>query len=233
MTPIATTSLVEAELLLLAFATGMQDATSFPDYHCFASNQTGNTVLLAVGVLVREKQIFTLSNIGISLAMFVAGTWTSGQLGNALGPRRRLWLLLSSIFQTALVFAAGAMQYTAGAKPEGTIALGVISMLAFSSGCQVAMARGFNVPEITTAMATAAYVDLFIDPRIWKRDNRPRNRRALFLVIIVLGSFAGAFAYAKVGSAFALLMSATGKALVTIGFLFNSGIQEQLADESC
>jgi len=35
---------LEIELLFLAFGIGIQDATTFPDYLCFASNQTGNTV---------------------------------------------------------------------------------------------------------------------------------------------------------------------------------------------
>ncbi|KAF2122263.1 hypothetical protein BDV96DRAFT_640318 [Lophiotrema nucula] len=44
-------SLLEIELYLHALAIGTQDAILFPDFHCFASNQTGNTVLFAVGAL--------------------------------------------------------------------------------------------------------------------------------------------------------------------------------------
>jgi hypothetical protein len=33
-------ALVEFEFLLLAFAAGIQDAVSFPDFHCFASKHT-------------------------------------------------------------------------------------------------------------------------------------------------------------------------------------------------
>lgn len=83
------------------------------------------------------------------------------------------------------------------------------------------MARSLDITEITTAMATAAYVDLFIDPRILRQKNRKRNRRALFLVMLFAGAFAGAFAYKRLGSAFTLLMSAVGKLVVLGAFFFN------------
>lgn len=197
-----------------------------PD-HCFASNQTGNTVLLAVGV-AKLTSLFSLSNIGISLSMFVLGGFLPGQLGNHLGARKRYWLLLTSIFQTILVFVAAAVQYR-GPDPvsdSGPAALAVISMLAFSSGAQVAMARGLNITEITTAMATAAYVDIFIDEKMFEKKNRKRNRRIAFLLSLFAGSFAGAFAYKAHGSPFALVVSGVGKAIVTVSFIANKGLEE-------
>jgi hypothetical protein len=71
----------------------------------------------------------------------------------------------SSIIRTVFEFIAAGIQ-SAGPSPVEDAdghALAVISLLAFSSGGQVAMARGLQVTEITTAMATAAYVDIFID----------------------------------------------------------------------
>ena len=222
-------ALVEAELLILAFATGMQDATTFPDYHCFASNQTGNTVLLAVGAAGIAGSLFSLHNIGVSLSMFVAGALLLGQIGNFVGGRRRVWLLVSNAIQTALVFAAAGLQYRGGdvVEPEGGTALAVIALLAFSSGAQVAMARSVKVPEITTAMATAAWVDLLVDERLFASGNRGRNRRALFLLSMLAGSFAGAFSYQRLGSAFALVISGAGKAVVLFAFLFNPEVGEE------
>ncbi|PVH73403.1 DUF1275 domain protein [Cadophora sp. DSE1049] len=207
-------ALLEAELLLLAFATGIQDATTFPDYQCFASNQTGNTVLLAVGAAGVTGDIFFMRNIGVSLAMFVAGSLIMGQIGHLAGCRKRWWLILSSVLQTAMIFAA-----------SGLIAMGVIALLAFSSGGQVAMARALQITEITTAMATAAYVDLFLDVNMLGKWNRSRDRRVLFLLSLFAGSFAGAFAYSRVGSAFALLISAIGKLVVTAGFVLNRKLE--------
>ena len=213
--------LVETELLLLTFTTGMQDAVSFPDFHCFASNQTGNTVLLATVVAGLTGILVPLPNIGVSLAMFLAGGLIMGQIGNIVGRRRRLWLLLSSTLQTAMVFEASAIQSLNDEHGRKSYDIGVIALLAFSAGAQVAMGRGMEMPEITTAMATAAWVDLVIDPGILAKRNRPRNRRLLFVCALLAGSFVGAFAYGRVGSAFVLLMAGVGKTIVTGGFLIN------------
>lgn len=75
--------------------------------------------------------------------------------------------------------------------------------------------------EISTAMATAAWVDLLVDKEILGRVNRKRNRRVAFLVALVLGCAIGAGIYVRVGSAWALGVSAMGKAVVTGLFLFN------------
>ncbi|KIW16064.1 hypothetical protein PV08_06115 [Exophiala spinifera] len=43
--PIRVDIFAEIELLIVSFCTGIQDVTTFPDYHCFASNQTGMLAL--------------------------------------------------------------------------------------------------------------------------------------------------------------------------------------------
>ena len=153
-----------------------------------------------------------------------------GQLGNHVGCRRRLWLLVSNTLQTTMVFTAIGLQYRNGVSVTGSMTMGVIALLGFSSGAQVAMARSLKITEITTAMATAAWVDVLVDFNILESHNRPRNRRLLFLLSLFAGSFAGAFAYSKVGSAFALLISGVGKVLVTIVFSFNKGMEEDTQD---
>jgi uncharacterized membrane protein YoaK (UPF0700 family) len=212
---------VEFQLLLLTFSTGAQDAISFPDFRCFASNQTGNTVLLAVGLAGYDGNLFDLPNIGISLAAFIVGALVTGQIGSVTGPRRRAWLLLAGLIQTAMVFAAASVQFVHGAERTGPWALGVIALLAFSSGSQVAGARAMQLPEITTAMATAAWVDLVIDPKVLAVPNRSRDRRALFLVALIAGSFAGAFMRSRIGSPLGLVVSGIGKSLVTAAILVN------------
>ena len=83
------------------------------------------------------------------------------------------------------------------------------------------MVRGLQITEITTAMATAAYVDIFIDGKMFEKRNRGRNRRIAFLVSLFTGSFAGAFAYKALGSPFALVVSGLGKAIVTVSLVAN------------
>lgn len=87
------------------------------------------------------------------------------------------------------------------------------------------MARGLGITEITTAMATAAYVDLVADPKLLVRQNRKRNRRIAFLVTLTLGAFAGAFAHRGVNSAFGLLLSSGIKVGVMVAMGFNRRVE--------
>ncbi|KAI0017658.1 hypothetical protein F4780DRAFT_583155 [Xylariomycetidae sp. FL0641] len=221
--PVRASGFTEFELVFLTFCTGIQDAISFPDYHCFASNQTGNTVFLMLAIVLPELngEQFILENIGAALGFFLAAGWMTGQLSHIIGARRRLWLVVCNLIQTILVFVAGAVQYHYGTHLRGPSAVAVISLLAFAAGSQVVQSRSFKMTEISTAMATAAWVDLMIDPGIFKLKNRPRTRRVMFLIALVAGSLVGAGIYRAAGSAIALFVSAAGKAVVTGMYFFN------------
>ena len=223
--------LAETELLILTFCTGIQDATTFPDYHCFASNQTGNTVMLAMAVVLPEVtgELFITKNIGVALGFFLAAGWITGQMGHFVGPRSRLWIVFCNLIQSILVFIAAAIQYAYGVELEGPRTLVVIALLAFAAGSQVVLSRALAITEISTAMATAAWVDLLVDPNLLAAKNRPRNRRAIFLAAIVAGAFFGAGIYRSLGSATAVLFSGIGKLIVTIMFLFNRAEKLQMS----
>ncbi|KAL2022782.1 hypothetical protein VTK56DRAFT_4598 [Thermocarpiscus australiensis] len=243
----------ELELVILTFCIGVQDAVSFPDFHCFASNQTGNTVFLMLAVVLPEMNgdMFVTANIGVALGLFLAAAWLTGQLGHVIGARRRLWLVLCNLTQTCLVFAAAGVQYwyvgsgvsflagsgnktvvvvdTAGGSGSSTSStLVAIGLLAAAAGSQVVQSRSLRMPEISTAMATAAWVDLLIDRDLFALRNRPRNRRLGFLGALILGSLAGAFIFRRLGSAAALVVSGAGKMLVTVMFLFNEAEREKV-----
>jgi uncharacterized membrane protein YoaK (UPF0700 family) len=219
--------LLESELVLLSFATGIQDAASWSDYGCFASNQTGNGLFLAIGAAKLEGSAYSLSHVGMSsLGAFLAGGWAVGQIGNLVGVRKRLWLVASSAFQTALVYAAAAIQYNLPIPQGSPAALAGIFLLAFSSGAQVALGRSLKITDITTAMATAAFIDVVADPDVLKIQNRQRNRRVIFLLMLVAGCFVGAFAQAAVNSTFIIILCAVCKTIVTFAFLTNKPIEK-------
>ena len=71
-------------------------------------------------------------------------------------------------------------------------------------------------------MATAAWVDLMIDPHLFqvRGTNRGRNRRISFLLALVAGGFLGATLYRFAGSDHALMVSAVGKMVVGMAYLF-------------
>ncbi|MCJ1329591.1 hypothetical protein MMC10_006271 [Thelotrema lepadinum] len=230
-TPIRVDTFIEVQLLILTLSTGIQDADSFPNFHCFASNQTGNTVLLALGLSGYKSNVFDIHNVAVSLSLFLTGALLTGQVLHRLGKRRRGWQFLSNLLQTMMVIGAASMQFAQGAQQTGPWALGSIALLAFSSGSQVATARAMQIPEITTAMATAAWVDLVIDPRLVVVKNHSRNRRALFLAALAGGSFVGAVMHLQTGSSWALLVSGILKAGVSVMVLISKPhqVEEQRA----
>ncbi|MCJ1404957.1 hypothetical protein MMC11_008183 [Xylographa trunciseda] len=227
---IANDLFLEAELMMLAFATGIMDVVTFPDYRVFASNQTGNTALLAVGALGIGGDIISLQHVGVSLGFFAAGGLLSGQLGNLFGCQRRSWLFVTNLVQTALVFGAAVLHAHTDQRPNEAMDLVIIGLLASASGGQVAVARTVHIPEVTTAMVTSAYIDFLVDPKVLRLNNRPRNRRLVFVCCLILGSFVGAIAYIYVNPGFALYISALGKLLVCVALLFNPGRKSSAVD---
>jgi uncharacterized membrane protein YoaK (UPF0700 family) len=223
---------IETQMMVLALAAGINDATTFSDYHVFVSNQTGNTALLAVGALGIGDGTVELSNIGFSLGLFVVGGLVFGQAGDFLGRRRKIWLITTNVLQTAVMFAAAALRHWLPDTREGGPAWAVISLLALSSGGQVAMARTINLPQIPTAMVTSAYVDFLVDPDILKLHNRPRNRRLFFVVSLLVGSFIGAVAYRYVEPSLSLFLAACCKTIVSVSFFFNPELDEGEVDEA-
>lgn len=213
--------LLELELVILSVAVGINDATTFSNYHVFASNQTGNTVLLAVGALGLGNHTVNLPNAGFSLGMFLLGGIVFGQTSYYAGRMRRGWLLFTNVLQTLLIFSAAALRKWVSTDANDSPRYAVIALLAFASGGQVAMARTVNVPEITTAVITSAYIEFVADPNILANNNRPPNRRLFFVLGLLGGCFIGAAAYQKVGPAFALLLSALAKSGVCVLLFFN------------
>ena len=178
--------------------------------------------MLAVVLPELNGESFFTANIGAALGFFLAAGWLTGQLSHIIGPRCRLWLIMCNLLQTVLVFIAAAVQYVYGVQSSGPSALAVIALLAFASGSQVIQSRSMAMTEISTAMATAAWVDLVMDPHLLKVENRSRTRRLAFLIVLVLGALSGAAMYKTAGSCVAIAVSAAGKFLVTIMYFFNS-----------
>jgi len=69
-------------------------------------------------------------------------------------------------------------------------------------------------------MATAAWVDLARDDKLWHVRNRARDRRVLFFVLLVAGCLMGAFLRARIGSPSAIVVSLSFKGLVRCAVLF-------------
>lgn len=208
------------------------DATTFLDYRCFASNQTGNTVFLCLALILPKLNgdLFFTANIAIALGLFLGAGLLTGQLSHVFGPRKRWWLVLCNVIQSFLVLGAAIIQYRYRIISHGGYSIAVIGLLAFASGSQVVQSRSLAMTEISTAMATAAWVDLMIDQKLLERKNRPRTRRIMFLAALVVGSLAGAAIYRGVGSETVIAVSGAGKLIVAFMYMFSRALEEKEND---
>lgn len=209
-------------LLCLTFVTGIQDAISFIDYRCLHSAQTGNTVLLGVSLFLRDHRDYrpAVANAASSLACFFSGAYLTGQCGALFGHRTRAWQFGVGAAQTLMLVGVACVQYSHAIRERGLWTRVALALLAGQSGSQIAAARAWNIPEITTAMATAAWVDLARDDKLWMLRNRARDRRVLFFLLLVAGCMMGGFLRTKVSSPGAIVVSMAIKAAVHVGVLF-------------
>lgn len=70
---IAGDQLLEVEQMGLSPAAGTNDAATFPDYHIYTSNQTCNTVLLAVRALGSAESFSTSETSALASASTSSG----------------------------------------------------------------------------------------------------------------------------------------------------------------
>lgn len=68
--------LLEAEFLFLSFAAGIQDAAVWIDFMLFTSNQTGNTLFLAISAAGFANNEKNVRNIATSMGHFIGGGLT-------------------------------------------------------------------------------------------------------------------------------------------------------------
>ncbi|WVQ97264.1 hypothetical protein IAU59_004375 [Kwoniella sp. CBS 9459] len=208
-------------LILQAFSTGILDATTYLDFNTFASNQTGNTILLTVAVVrVSGRQLLLT---GISLGSFLGAAFVFAHIGHFFGVRRRIWLLGNVCFQLlcltlAAIFLSphGPALTRLNQKHDWVI----ISLFALMSGAQVAAARQASIQEIPTAPMTSSYVDLVGDKYIFagfgNEKGRARNRRLAYIMAMIIGSFIGGIMHKYAGSWVVVVVAMSFKLAVII-----------------
>lgn len=147
-------------LLATGFITGILDATTYVDFGAFTSNQTGNSILLGIG-LIKVTHI-NLLDTGTSLGSFLVSAVIFGQCGVLVHGRTRWWVLLTSLYQAITVLIVPTLAYRHVISITKEWSWVIILLLASSAGAQVTMAKQFSIPEIPTAMLTSPFVSNYL-----------------------------------------------------------------------
>lgn len=221
--PIPHRSLI-VHLLFISFGTGLLDAPTYHGYGVFASNQTGNTIIIlteainAAGSARRSQGTVTegaiLLAVGVSLSSFLIFGGLFGQLANVLGRCKRSWLAFSTLIQAIFLFIPAILLQLnvlnvakeASSQDGEYKSSWIILLLGGSAGIQLSMAKSVGIPEIPSAVLTSSYADLLTDPHLFHRSInsplvRPRNLRLAYIFSIVAGTLVGAAVQLTKGTA--------------------------------
>lgn len=106
-------------------------------------------------------------------------------------------------------------------------ALAILALCAFAESGQVSTALNVNMPELNTTMITGALILLVTDKNFFKLHNPKRNRRALFFLSYLVGSYAGEGAMNISTPTVVLIVVAAYKCALVISFLFNRGMVQR------
>lgn len=203
-------------LLLVSLGVGVIDAFTFTDLKVFAANMTGNTVFLALAAAQVNDGFLSASRSSVALVSFWTGSYISGQLGHKIGTKVRWWVAFAFFWQGLLILTAAVVMWSGGVDSTDLRVLNnrvlcLVFLLSFSYGAQATTARGLGINEIPTVVITSAMVDLFGDKNLYKLHNRPRNRRAGFILSIFVGGLIGGAIYHHVNASLAVCISAVIK----------------------
>jgi len=141
-------------LLIIAFQSGLLDATTAADFRTFASNQTGNVIYLTVGIA--NAAVINMKNTGSSLGSYILSGFIGGKIGWKVGHRLKLWLFMSHLLQTLFLLVVYVL-LKSGVIQVNNLDHQWILLILFgsSAGFQVSLARNVGVNEIPTAMLSS------------------------------------------------------------------------------
>ena len=170
-------------LTVLAFTTGMIDATSFLDLgHVFVAAMTGNTIIFGLGLAGYGTALSSL----LSITSFAVGAGCGGQIVLPRGVHRHRGLLLAAGIATqALLVCGGALLAARYGFAEPRTRRTVIVLLAFSMGWGYAVVRRVKVADLNTTVVTTTLTTLFAESVAPYRQ----KRRLVSICALLTGAF--------------------------------------------
>ncbi|KIW04390.1 hypothetical protein, variant [Verruconis gallopava] len=178
-------------ILLCCFCSGLVDSAVFNAWGVFATMQTGNTIILALGASHQpEGHPRAWLQALLAVSFFFFGALFHARYTRATGsPLRHLTLASSFLIQCALITTAAALVQSGvvpgiPAKENGSNN---------RAGMQSVTARQLGFNEIPTTVLTSCFCDLGNDPKLFAgiTENWQRNRRIGSVISILLGGIIG------------------------------------------
>ncbi|KAJ3038181.1 hypothetical protein HDV00_000926 [Rhizophlyctis rosea] len=188
-------------VLLCCFCSGLVDASVFNAYGVFATMQTGNTIILALGASHQPTgHPHSWLQALLAISFFFLGALFHARTTRPLTPLKHTTLALSFTLQTTLLIIVAALVQSdtiprIAGSPEDLpyITLTPLPLLAFQAGMQSVVARQLGINEVPTTVLTSIFCDLGNDPKLFVgiTENWTRNRRVGAVACILVGGIIG------------------------------------------
>ncbi|MFI5085745.1 MAG: YoaK family protein [Actinomycetales bacterium] len=177
-------------MLVLTFSTGVVDAVGYLGLdRVFTGNMTGNVVVL--GMALAGGANLPVLRPALALLGFMLGAAIAGRLLRNAAPG---WCHRTSGAFLAVAVGLIAIALFTGLVPGGakdTAGTVVTSILAVMMGIQAGTARRLKVTDVTTVVVTSTITALASESRLAGGSGAFWVRRALAIVLILLGAVAG------------------------------------------
>jgi len=212
------------------------DAVSTTACSVWCAFQTGNTIQLALG-LARTFTPSALEPFGpveraalCALFSFVLGSFI-GRIGDHIGPRKRIWMVLGTFLQAAMTLAACLTSHYSREsgfasnrrENDWSSALGYtgLAFISTSMGLQSAMATRLSTQFSNTVVLTSQWASLVAEPNWFKLDFLPRrDDKIMGIAGLFFGGFTGRALIGAIGVSSALGVGAGLRLLIAFAWYF-------------
>jgi uncharacterized membrane protein YoaK (UPF0700 family) len=199
-------------LLVLTLTTGLIDACSYLGLgHVFTANQTGNSVLLALGLVSANLPVVAPL---VSLGGFLVGAGLGGLMTRKAGARNITLVARALAINISLTSTAAIIAAVGDVTPNTVSAYVVIALLALAMGVRNATIRRVGGTALTTTVLTGTLAALAADSPLTGGSGKSSVRYVASALALLSGAIIGGL---LLKSSLALpLAAAAGLALVTL-----------------
>jgi uncharacterized membrane protein YoaK (UPF0700 family) len=200
-------------LLVLTMTTGLIDACSYLGLgHVFTANQTGNSILLALGI-VSSDHLPVLAPL-VSLGCFLVGAGLGGLATRKAGARNITLVARALAINISLTGTAAIIVAVSHVTPNTVSAYIVIGLLALAMGVRNATIRRIGGTALTTTVLTGTLAALAADSPLAGGSGKGSGRHIASALALLIGAMIGGL---LLKSSLALpLAAAAGLELVTL-----------------
>lgn len=217
-------------LLLLSATTGLVDAASVLGLgRVFTANMTGNVVFL--GFAAAGLPDFAWLSFVAAIAAFMLGAVAGGRTHrHHIGRPLRQWLLVSAIFEAALLWIAAVVAIGLGlGKPEPAQLYTIIALTGIAMGFRNATVRQMKVPDLTTTVLTLTVTGIAADSRAAGGSGTNWGRRVGAILAIFVGALVGAVMIVQLGLTAPLVFAGALILLGTLAYIAHPSAGEKVA----